>query len=83
MTSSLQTAYLLGWTALCRPRVFFARLNTNPPLSAALLWLVVLGCLLGLSGLHVGLQGRASYGQDWWREVPVGKAVLLAVWSFA
>lgn len=81
MARFLQTALSTAWTFARRPRVFFASLVENPPLGAALFWLALLGLLSGLSGLHAGLQGKTSFGQDWWREMPVAKAVAGAVGS--
>ena len=80
MRSSLPPTVTLVRDALRRPRVLFASITDGSFLASALLWVVLLGIFAGVTGTHAALHGKTSYGQDWWREISVSRAVGMSVW---
>ena len=80
MRLTLPPTVTLLWDALRRPRIVFASITDGSLLSSALLWIVTLGILAGITGTFAAIVGKTSYGQDWWRELPIGKAVGQSVW---
>lgn len=65
---------------LRRPRVVFASINDGSFLAPALLWIVLLGVLAGVTGTFAALHGKTSYGQDWWRQISMSRAVAQSIW---
>ncbi len=80
MRPTLPPTVVLLQDMLRRPRVVFASITDGSFLASALLWVVTLGVLAGATGTFAGLSGKTSYGEDWWRAMPLTRAVTLSIW---
>jgi len=68
------------WCALRHPRRFLTSMTDPAALPATLLWLLALGLISGVTGMHAALQGKTSYGQPWTIDLPLAKSVVQAFW---
>ncbi len=80
MRHSLPPTVSIYLDTLRRPRLLFASILDGSALASALMWVVMLGILAGVTGVYAALQGKTGLGQDWWRDFPMKRAVFFSVW---